>query len=408
MTVTAHAGPLVVGFTEQLGGAATNINPEQGPSLLPAIGILDPRLFYGYNPGQNFGSVVAGWPGISRPTTINAIPMTLSSTIIAAAAHTTGGTAMTLASSSVDGLAVGVSITRADTGIVVSNLLKLDPAVASVVATIALSSNIMTVTAVNAPGGHCYNQLCPGMVLKDTTNAGYLPTGTYITGGAWNGLGTGFGGLGTYTLSASATTAISGDTLTGLFTNTNTTPYSTIPFGSAGSVQLWNPQDMISRAVKIVSTTSQVVQTFTVNGLDVYGYPMTEVITLVGTSATTTNGKKAFKYISSVTPSVTDGTGSYSVGTQDIIGYPLRTDNFTVGAEFDLTMMWNTALVAATTGYVAAVLTTPTNATGDVRGTWALTGAASNGTLRYIVAQRPQPAQFGQAALLGNTQFTAW
>lgn len=132
------------------------------------------------------------------------------------------------------------------------------------------------------------------------------------------------------------------------------------------------------------------------------------MITTVGTSATTTNGLKAFKYIFSVTPSVTDGTGNYSVGTQDVIGYPLRTDNFTVGAEFDLTMMWNTALVAATTGYTAAVLTTPTNATGDVRGTWALTGAASNGTLRFIVAQRPQPAQFGQAALLGNTQYTAW
>lgn len=409
MSLSALSGPLVVGFTEQIGGVASpGINAEQGPSLLPAIAILDPRINFGYEPGQNTGSIVAGWTGALRPTTINAIPMTLSTTIIAAAGHTTGGTPLVLASANADGIAVGVSLARADTGVVVKNLLKLDPAVASVVSTIALGSNIMTVSTVNAAGGHCYNQLCPGMVLKDATNAGFLPTGTYITGGAWNGQGSGFGGLGTYTLSASATTAISGDTLTGLFTNTNTTPYSTIPFGSVGSVQLWNPGDMISRAVSITSTTSQVVQTFTVNGLDVYGFPMTEVITLSGTSATTTNGKKAFKYISTVTPSVTDGTGSYSVGTQDIIGYPLRTDNFTVGAEFDCTMMWDLALIAATTGYVAAVLTTPTNATGDVRGTYALQTAASNGTLRYIVAQRPQVAQFGQAALLGNTQFTAW
>src|SRR6185312_8339984 len=355
MSITAHSGPLVVGFTEISGGAASpGINPEAAPSLFPGPALLDPRLYYGYQPGQNFGSVVAGWEDSVRSNTINAIPMTLSSTIIAAAAHTVGGTPMTLASANADGVAVGVSIMRPDTAAVASGLLKLDPAVASVVATIALGSNVMTVTAVNAAGGHCYNQLCPGMVLKDATNAGYLPTGTYVIGGAWNGQGSGFGGLGTYLLSAAATTAISGDTLTGLFTNivANGVPFSTIPFGPAGTVQLWNPGDMISRAVKIVSTTSQVVQTFTVNGLDVYGYGMTEVITTVGTSATTTNGKKAFKYISSVTPSVTDGTGNYSVGTQDVIGFPLRSDNFQIGADFDTSMMFNNAEIASATGYL--------------------------------------------------------
>ena len=160
---------------------------------------------------------------------------------------------------------------------------------------------------------------------------------------------------------AAAKTAISGDTITCIFLNspTNSTFYSTIPFGTAGTIQLWNPGDMISRAVSITSTTSQVVQTFTVNGLDVYGYPMTEVITLSGTTATTTNGKKAFKYIQSVTPSVTDATGNYSVGTQDIVGFPLRSDNYQVGADFDVTMMFNNATIASATGYTAAVLTTP-------------------------------------------------
>ena len=410
MSITAHSGPLVVGYTEVNGFAVSpGLNPEQGPSLFAGLGILDPRLFFGYEPGQNFGSVTAAWPGSIRSTTINAIPMTLSNTIIAAAAHTVGGTKMTLASANADGIAVGVTMTRSDNCATVTGLLKLDPAVASVTATVALNSNVMTVTAVNAAGGHCYNQLCPGMVLTDATNAAYLPTGTYIIGGAWNGQGTGFGGLGTYLLSAAAKTAISGDTITGLFTNipANNVPNSTIPFGFAGTIQLWNPGDMISRAVSITSTTSQVVQTFTINGLDVYGYPMTEVITLSGTTATTTNGKKAFKYISSVTPSVTDATGNYSVGTQDVIGFPLRSDNYQIGADFDVTLMMNNATIASATGYTAAVLTTPTNATGDVRGAYALQ-TASNGTLRFIVTQRPQAAAFGQAGLLGNTNFTAW
>lgn len=410
MSVTAFTGPLVVGWTELSGGVASpGLNPEQGPSLLAGLGTLDPRPYFGYEPGQPVGNPIAAWNGSLRGNTVNAMPMTLSATIIAAAAHTVGGTPMTLASTTVDGLAVGVSMYRSDTGAVVKNLLKLDPAVASVVATIASGSNIMTVTAVNAPGGHCYNQICPGMVLKDATNAGFLPVGAYVTGGAWNGLGSGFGGLGTYTLSAAATSAITGDTLTGLFTNiaANNVPYSTIPFGSAGTVQFWNPGDMISRAVSITSTTSQVVQTFTVNGLDVYGYPLTEVITTVGTSAATTLGKKAFKYISTVTPSITDGTGSYSVGTQDVVGFPLRSDNFQVGADFDLSMMFNNASIAATTGYTAAVLTTPTGATGDVRGTYALQ-TASSGTLRLIFRQGIQPASFGQLGLLGNNQFSAW
>ena len=410
MTITALSGPLVVGFTELVGGAPSpGLNPEQGPSLFPALGLADPRSYYSYEPGQQFGNVTAAWPNAIRSTTINAIPMTLSNTIIAAAQHTTGGTALTLASANADGIAVGVTMTRADNFAVVTGLLKLDPAVASVTASIPLGSNIMTVSAVGAGGGHCYNQLCPGMVLKDVTNATYLPTGTYIIGGAWNGQGSGFGGLGTYLLSAAATTAISGDNLTGLFTNipTNGVPNSTIPFGTAGTVQIWNPGDMISRAVSITSTTSQVVQTFTVNGLDVCGYPMTEVITLSGTTATTTNGKKAFKYIKSVTPSVTDGTGNYSVGTQDVIGFPLRSDNYQIGADFDVTLMANNATIVSATGYTAAVLTVPTNATGDVRGTYALQ-TASNGTLRFIVTQRPQAAAFGQAGLLGNTNFTAW
>lgn len=401
MSITSLSGP-VVAFPSPI----NNANPELGPSsFVQGTAILDPRPFYTYNPGQNFGSITAGWGATSRLTTINAIPMTLGAAIIAAAANTVNGTAMTLASTSVDGLAVGVSITRADTGIVVKNLLKLDPLVASVTANVPLGSNIMTVTAVNAAGGHCYNQLCLGMVLKDATNAGYLPTGTTVTGMASNGGGTGGGLLGTYTLSAAATTAISGDTITGLFTGA----YSTIPYGNAGTIQLWHPGDMSSRAVSITcSSASGAGGVFTVNGLDVFGYAMTEQITSAPGSNVLSKGKKAFKYILSVTPNFTDGTYTYSVGTQDVVGFPVRSDAYQVGAEYDVSLMFNNAAIAASTGYLAAVLTPATATTGDVRGTYALQ-TASTGTLRLIATQSPLLSNLGSASgLYGVSQFTAF
>jgi hypothetical protein len=407
MTITAKAGPQII-FADPV----NNANPELGPSLgIMGSGVLDPRPYYTYAPGQNFGAATAGWLLNSKLTTVNAIPMTLSKTLFTGAgAHIVANTAMTLITTSVDGCAVGTSIVRADTGTLATGLLKIDPLVASVVATIAKGSTTMTVTAVNVAGGHCYSQLCAGMVLKDTTNATYLPTGTYITGWAPNGGGTGFGGLGTYTLSQAATTAITGDTITGLFTNilANGVPYSTIPYGQAGTVQLWNPGDMISRAVQITSTTSQVSGiNFSVKGFDVYGYPITETITTSGTTAISTVGKKAFKYIQSITPDTTDATGNYSVGTQDIVGFPLRTDNFipVVGTEFDVSIYFNSAGIASSTGYVAAVLTTPTATTGDVRGTYTLQ-TASNGTLQLFVTQTPQAAAYGSAiGLFGQPHY---
>ena len=315
-------------------------------------------------------------------------------------------------------LAVGVSgaLLGSVTGATLVNALCIDPLVASVTANLTSGSNVMTVTAVAAGGGVCYNRLAIGMVLTDSTTAGNLPTGVYISG-----YGSGNGGIGTYYLSANATATATGDTVTGLFTGIGNLPVgggllasgtlNALPFGSAGTIMMWLPEAMCSRAVSITSTTSQIAgATFTIVGADVYGQSMTEVITTSGTSATTTSGKKAWKYIQSVTPNTTDGTGSYSVGTLDIVGLPLRSDNFTpvVGTEWDLSLYFNSAGIASATGYTAAVTTTPTASTGDVRGTYALQTAAS-GTLRLIATQSPNPAAMGVgtlgAGLYGLTQY---
>jgi len=390
MSVSAFTGPLISFGQAQF----DDNNSVAGPSLFyNGSGILDPRQTFTYQPGQRNGQPTYGFLGTNRIQTLNVIPYTLTAGLLAAAQHTTNGTAMTLASATATGLAVGVSITRQDTGVVVTGLLEIDPCVAVATATIPAGSTVMNVTALTAPSGTSYNTFYPGMVLTGTS----VVAGTTITS-----FGTGNGGIGTYNISVPPSAAITGGTITG----TGTGLVSSVAYGLDNCINLWNPVALLGRAVSITSTTSQIsAATFTVRGFDVYGFPVTEVITTSGTSATTTNGKKAFRYILSVTPNTTDGTGSYSVDTTDIIGFPLRSDTFQIGTEYDIAIASNNATVAATTGYTAAVKTVATATTGDVRGTFALQ-TPSNGTLRFLTTQSPPlPALGSIAGLFGVTQY---
>ncbi len=403
MSITAFEGPLVVfGDANQFGNARDN-NPEKATSLFDCgVGIMDHRLPFSYQPGQDFGAQTCGWLGTHRVNSLYVVPQTKSTTILTGAgANIVANTALPLITTTVAGCAVGVTIPRSDTGVNVTGLLCIDPLVASATANLVSGSNVMTVTAMTAGTSFHLLGLCIGAVLTDVTTAANLPTGTTITG-----FGTGAGGLGTYFMSNNAAATATGDNITSIFTgfpNAN-------PYGSAATVRLYSPYMMCSRAVSITSTTSQVSGiVFTVNGLDIYGYPLTETITTSGTGAATTSGKKAFKYISSITPSATDGTGAYSAGTLDIVGLPLRSDKFQPGiADYDVSFMANNAAITATTGYLAAVELTATATTGDVRGTYALQ-TASNATLMFAVTQSPSgPNMQTSAGLFGVPQFASW
>jgi hypothetical protein len=405
MTVSAWSGPIITFGNETV---AADYNPEGAASLFfHGTGYLDHRSPFTYYPGQNFGQKTLGWlgSGARHMKTIYGPPVTKSTTLISGAgAHITAATAMTLISSTVAGAAVGVTVPRSDTNVNVTGLIALDPLAMSCTANLTLNSNVLTVTATGTGSGNHPLGISPGMVLTDGTTAGNIPTGATIVA-----FGTGTGGLGTYIMSAAATATASGDTVTGLYTGfPNATPFGDYASG-AQTVWLYNPKMMISRAVSITSTTSQVSGiNFVVNGLDVYGYPMSETITTSGTSATTTNGKKAFKYIKSVTPDTTDGTGNYSVGTLDIVGLPIRSEKFQVGAEFDVALEMNNAVITSTTGYTTAVLTTATATTGDVRGTYALQ-TASDGTLLFGVSQTPFVEAISSTfGIFGIAQYTAF
>lgn len=164
-------------------------------------------------------------------------------------------------------------------------------------------------------------------------------------------------------------------------------------FGTNKSTSVADPTKNLSRAITITASSGAVGGAFLVAGADLYGYPQTEKITVASSpsGATTTTGKKAFKFITAVTPQVTD-TKSYSVGTADVFGFPLQVNSFPYA-----TVGWAGALIASSTGFVAAVTSTATNTTGDARGTYAVQ-SASNGVITLQMFLSVSPANISTIA----------
>jgi hypothetical protein len=159
-----------------------------------------------------------------------------------------------------------------------------------------------------------------------------------------------------------------------------------VSFGQNGNVAVVDPTHNIARAVSITGSTSATGGAFLVSGYDLYGQPQTEQITATA-GATTTNGKKGWKFIASVTPQFTD-THNYSVGDADIYEFSIRVLEFP-----NATVGWNGAIVAASTGFTAADQTSPaTSTTGSVRGTYAVQGASSNGSIVLQMYVSPRVA----------------
>lgn len=140
----------------------------------------------------------------------------------------------------------------------------------------------------------------------------------------------------------------------------------------------------------------------TISGYDVYGQPMSEVIATGAVASTTVNGKKAFFQISGITISGSPVV-TVAVGTTDILGSPVRINN----AGYVARAGWNNTLAADAGTFVAAVTTTATTTSGDVRGTY-VPSSATDGAKRLVVgvllaaiAVGPQATRTGA---LGVTQ----
>lgn len=268
----------------------------------------------------------------------------------------------------------------------------------------SISTTTLTVTAMLSG-----DQITLGMWLGGA-NVG---TACYITA-----FGTGTGGVGTYTVSASQTAASAtivgaGNALLG-----DPSPMD-VGVGPLGRVYVWDvvPQTLVAnniaasqtpaaagaltltagtsvtsvvlntgvtvlqldcpRAVSVTQVVGGTARAFTVSGYDYYGQAMSEVITSVANA--TTPGKKAFYQISGITVAGATTT-AVTVGTTDVLGSPVRILDlgYIVHAGYNNTLADNAGTA------VAAVTATATTTTGDVRGTFT-PASATDGIKRLVM-----------------------
>ena len=270
-----------------------------------------------------------------------------------------------------------------------------------------------------------------GSISTTTLTVTAMLSGDPITVGMWLGganvgtaayitaFGTGAGGVGTYTVSASQTAASAtivgaGNALLG-----DPSPMD-VGVGPLGRVYVWDvvPQALAASNIAAVQTTSSTIaltagtsvnsvvlangstvlqldcpravsivsgtgtltnRNVTITGYDYYGQAMSEVIATGTVQSTTVNGKKAFYQIASASISGALGA-TIAIGTTDILGSPVRILDlgYIVHAGYNNTLADNAGTA------VAAVTATATTATGDVRGTF-VPASATDGIKRLVM-----------------------
>lgn len=395
MALSGHSGPMVV-----FGQSPMDNNPAMSPSMFwGGLATLDSRPPFTFMPGESASSIDYGWLGVDNITTLAITPYTASATAIATGvASPTTNVPLVNASSAVTGVYLSPGVTRSDTGVLDTGVNGAGVVCIDAynsIAGVTIAAGVMTVA------GAATQPISPGQQLLTSTGA--VTAGGPLAGAVVTAQLTGTPGVaGTYQLSNGALTAASG-TVTAAWPNVQA---CAVGFGQPPSMACWNPAAMSARAVSIASGGAGTATTATVNGYDVYGYPMSEAITLAAGAGT---GKKAFKYIRSVVLNAADAGHAYTVGTQDVYGLPLRADNFS-----DLLInsgpVANMPIITAVAGFTAGVTATPTATTGDVRGTYAFTSAT--GANKLVVRQSPQAYNIALngvlTGLFGPTPFASF
>lgn len=138
---------------------------------------------------------------------------------------------------------------------------------------------------------------------------------------------------------------------------------TTITTSTGTTATVW-PLD-VPRNITTATSSAAADTVFTITGYDYWKVKMVEAITIAsGQSATA--GKKAFAYVESIAiysaGDVTSDTAT--VGFGDVLGLPYK-----LAAKGDLVSISFNGLIEIPAAVVAAVTTTATSTTGDVRGT---------------------------------------
>jgi hypothetical protein len=134
----------------------------------------------------------------------------------------------------------------------------------------------------------------------------------------------------------------------------------------------------VARGVTITSGGNDSGIAFLITGYDIYNQKMSQLLT--GSNGGTATTKKAFISVISIVPNGAVAS-TVTAGTADLFGFPVCV----VDAGYIGSTGWNNTLGNNAGTFVKADSTSPaTNLTGDVRGTYVQSGAASNGSNRLV------------------------
>jgi hypothetical protein len=201
---------------------------------------------------------------------------------------------------------------------------------------------------------------------------------------------------------------------------------SVLTFGSGGTVALWNPNASPGRTITVINSSNANSELYYVNGRDMYGIKMTELIGASTTSTGAGQGKKAFKYIQSVIPATntTISATGVGIGFTDTFGLPIYAPYFTATTVVVSSVPTTANVIALTSANatVASTVATATSTTPDARGTYtssiATSGtsgtlsAANSTTVRVYIQQNVNALMANgitassQASMFGITQFS--
>lgn len=349
--------------------------------------IIDPRLVQniGSAPGIPQSAKGYGVSALADILCVDAQPVALSNTVLAAAQATTASTAMTLASADASGISCKIPLVPLGQAFNAAN--RVTPAMALDYGFTSGNTTAGSKSVTNIPAGHFrFFKAGQPIIIAGAGAAANTPLITRVSATpAW--------GATTLTIDDAAGQSVTG----GRIGTSDPLQIGAWPFinswGPSGPVALSDPHQLLGRAVSITGNAGSLAANFTVVGYDVWGNRQTEVIAFAG-GATTAAGKKAFKYIVSVTPDTSDAGHLLSVGTTDVFGIPLRSPLFEYADLF-----WNGALITSSTGYVAANDTNPNGTGADPRGTYAVQ-SASDGTKRLVIIIAPSAYDLDNAGLL--------
>lgn len=253
---------------------------------------------------------------------------------------------------------------------------------------------------------------------NNTGTVDYVPT--TLNSSAFVSTTTASTGVSTFTLAAASsaggtylTTIVAPETGQPVTVVAIDSTAATLGFGTTGAWAIWNPAAGTGRNITIKPSSNLDAGTYTIAGRDMYGYKITETIAGGSTSLA---GKKAFKYVSSISNTTTPTSTGVSVGFGDIYGFPLAVAYTGFNAQVQvLASAFSSAVIVALSSantVLASTVAVQTSSTPDVRGTYAST-TASNGTVRLQMLVTPPVATIqtitstNVAGLFGGTQFSS-